>query len=271
MNFFERYFLNPICTGEGYNIYNTLIYGIILLLFLAGLIKLFEKLKIKVDGRFYLALLPFMLIGPTVRVLVDATVYQKMFLFGTCLTLNTTPGIYFLVFIPTIVFLLISRFIWKDFCKSFFLFGLLTFAVVHLFFLSNASRVQFSFNPFSLPLITAFTFLSAFFFYLISKKFLPFFLNSLPYSLVTVHLFDASTTVVGMYYYGYVEQHVLPNIVISLLGPFAMYALKLAVVPAIIYAFSKSKKPERDLLYLAVFILGIAPGMRNLLRIFLGV
>ena len=57
----------------------------------------------------------------------------------------------------------------------------------------------------------------------------------------------------------------------GIFGPFSIYALKLIVVPFVVKAVSSAEKDERELLYFAIFVLGVGPGLRNLLRIFLGV
>ena len=94
--------------------------------------------------------------------------------------------------------------------------------------------------------------------------------------LINVHMFDATTTFVALTYFPYFEQHVLPGFLISIFGPVVMYALKLVVVSVVLYYFDKElSKPQdmekRTFLKIIVLILGLGPGLRNFLRMIMGV
>jgi len=273
MSFISTYFLDPICTGEGYNVFNTLAYGLLLIGALYLILLLFRRYSISLSPGMYLALLPFILLGPTVRVMVDSKFYPKLFLFS-CFTLNTSPGIYLLAGIPAIIFALLAKYLNAsrgfDFNKSLFAFGSVYLLFIHAV-QYPATGVSFVYNFRALFIILALSIASISIFFFVAKKYLPFFTQRLPLFLVSAHLFDASTTFTGVFFYNYVEQHVLPNFLMGLFGPFAIYALKLLVVPFVVKAVSSGEKDERELLYFAIFVLGVGPGIRNLLRIFLGV
>ncbi len=272
MSFLSTYFLDPICTGQGYNVFNTFAYGLILLCALYGILLLFRRFSISLVPATYLALMPFILLGPTVRVMVDAGFYQKLFIVS-CLTLNTSPGIYLLAGIPALFCVLLARFLEKKglaFNRSLFSMGLIYFLLVH-FFQYPVGGVFFSFDLFALFQVLFLTLISCALFFLFARRYYPFFAQRLPFLLVSSHLFDASTTFTGIYFYGYVEQHVLPALLIGFFGPFAMYVLKLLVVPFVVKLASSAEDDEKRLLYFAVFILGVGPGLRNMLSIFLGV
>jgi len=93
------------------------------------------------------------------------------------------------------------------------------------------------------------------------------------------HFLDASATSVGMEYFGYVEKHFVPDLMISLTGtPFVMFLLKLPLVLLVIYvldiAYGKEFRENEDLLNLVkmgIIILGLAPGLRDVLRMAMGV
>ncbi|MCK4717883.1 MAG: DUF63 family protein, partial [Thermoplasmata archaeon] len=92
------------------------------------------------------------------------------------------------------------------------------------------------------------------------------------------HTFDATATYRGLAVYGYAEKHVLARNVISLANsPIAMFFMKFAVVVAIIYFLEIHIKKEMEddtmmgVLRLAVFVLGFAPGLRDMLRIAMGI
>jgi len=106
--------------------------------------------------------------------------------------------------------------------------------------------------------------------YLFTFKFKTF-LNGNLY-LITSHVFDASTTFTGIYFYDYWEQHVLPSYLINAAGPWVMFPIKILIVILAIY-IAKDIEDEnvKNFLKLIIFILGIGPGTRNLSRIIMGV
>ncbi len=92
--------------------------------------------------------------------------------------------------------------------------------------------------------------------------------------LLNVHMFDATTTFVALTYFNYFEQHVLPGFLINIFGPASMFILKLVVISAVLYIFDKEMKNDaekRTFLKIVILILGMGPGIRNFLRMIVGV
>ena len=92
--------------------------------------------------------------------------------------------------------------------------------------------------------------------------------------LLNVHMFDATTTFVALTYFNYFEQHVLPGFHIHIFGPASMFILKLVVISAVLYIFDKEMKNDaekRTFLKIVILILGMGPGIRNFLRMIVGV
>lgn len=93
------------------------------------------------------------------------------------------------------------------------------------------------------------------------------------------HFMDASATFIGIDYYGYTEKHILPSFLIGIFHTAGiMYLLKLVVISLVIYLIDISYKDDlRDdkvligLVKLCIFILGLAPGTRDMLRLTMGV
>lgn len=83
-------------------------------------------------------------------------------------------------------------------------------------------------------------------------------------------MFDASTTFVALNFFGYSEQHIFPNFIISLFGPASFIFLKLiGVVAALILVDKFSKDKEfNNYLKLCIGILGGATGARDLFTLF---
>ena len=81
-DFWSTYFVDPIMAdskgeaGAKYNIYNTIIYGLIFFFLFLVVQELLEDLKIEVDERFVIASVPLLILGGTSRVLEDADVFE---------------------------------------------------------------------------------------------------------------------------------------------------------------------------------------------------
>jgi len=95
-------------------------------------------------------------------------------------------------------------------------------------------------------------------------------------SLIVGHMLDASATSYGIDIHPlrYVEQHVVGSTLIDWTGTaFSMFPLKLAVVIPAIYvlqAYRKEANPEFwHLVVLAMIVVGLAPGVRDLARMVL--
>ena len=277
--FLVRYFVNPIAADSGYNIVNTLVFAIVLIGVIPLLTRLFERTKVKLDLKFYIAMMPLVVLGASVRALVDFGYYPPLYIHLTqkiFLALLITPGIYFLIFLPALLSVALAPFAkkrWKiEEYKFIAILGTACLTITHLLlytlYLQPGSA---GFRILPLLLVLAFGGLMTYLFYLFSDKFFPFFRKKIPFVLVATHLFDASTTFVGMQFYCFWEKHVLPTLVINIFGPFSMYFLKLLVVPAVVYfLWDMENKTERNLIYFVVFVLGLAPGLRNLLLLMFG-
>lgn len=61
---------------EGYTLISEITYGVILIIALYAIYKLLKKLKITIDWRFCLVLMPYILFGPVSRVLEDADYFN---------------------------------------------------------------------------------------------------------------------------------------------------------------------------------------------------
>src|SRR3989338_1217510 len=101
MGFFEQYFIDPITSGSGYNIYNTLAYAALLIVAVFVTYKLLKKMKIAIDDRFMLGVLPYVILGGLLRALKDASIVSS-FVFKT-------PVIYIVIFLAALGGLIISK------------------------------------------------------------------------------------------------------------------------------------------------------------------
>ena len=92
--------------------------------------------------------------------------------------------------------------------------------------------------------------------------------------IIYAHMLDASSTYYGVDWFGYYEKHVVPTFLIDLTGSAAiMFPLKLAILLPVLYMIDKSmQEPSlRNLTKLTLITLGLAPAVRNTLRLALGI
>jgi len=215
-----------------------------------------KKLKIEIDEKLFYALTPWVLAAAFIRVFEDANIYPKSFF-------TQTPGILISLFILVIPFIILSKNLEKKipFWKSFAFFGLFI-ALLHAIF--------FKINNWLGGLITISIFLPIFIFLLIIKKKLgvPSFLA------IAGQMLDASATFVSIQFFNYYEKHLLPNFLIEILGPWIMFPLKFIIVLiaiSLINNYLKDNKDLRNFMLLFVYVMGIAPGLRDLLRLIMNV
>jgi len=260
--FLKDYFLNPMADRTGYNIYNTLVYGIIALV-LVYIIFLALRKRIKIDENFFLYTLPFVVLGSTMRVLVDgndagfATFYPYT-------PLTTSPGIFFTIAFITLLSLFIGM---KTSMKKYFYIGL-ALAFLHIALLFPLFKNYLFFIEIIL-LATLFTVPA------ILK-----FKSIMPACAVFVHSLDGSATFLTLDVFnkslggGYFEQHVFANSLNSIFGsflPFLIVKIVFAYSAVLLISKEKMKKDEKAYLLLIITILGLAPGLRDSLRILCGV
>lgn len=72
---------NGVTAQQGYTILSEITYGIILIISLFIIYNILKKLKIVVDWRFCLSLLPFIIFGPVTRVLEDTQYFDVPFVY----------------------------------------------------------------------------------------------------------------------------------------------------------------------------------------------
>ena len=197
--------------------------------------------------------------------------------FSWIATLFPTPGSYVFTFIFALGVLLVSLAIqrfWKrnriPYWKPMFLTGL-------AFCILNVWMLPFT-NPWGLGMILGITgvFTATFFglTYLQEKKILKLELFSRVNSgLLSSHMLDSSATFVSVAFFGYYEQHPVPRLFIEAIGPWTFFVLKLAVLLPSLWIIDKygEEGEFKNFLKIVILILGLAPGMRDAIRLAAGV
>jgi uncharacterized membrane protein len=85
--------------------------------------------------------------------------------------------------------------------------------------------------------------------------------------------FDGAATFIGVEFYGYSEQHVLPSLIGGHFGYIAFFLLKIFISCIVIWLLNKEKieEDEKHLVVYAIIVMGLAPGIRDTLRMAAGV
>lgn len=275
LQFVNKYYIEPIIYDSGYNPVNTLTWALILGACVFGVIKLLDRMKVEVDERFIFSIIPFVLAGSSLRVLEDADVFSAPLKY-----LFITPNIYFVVFVVTLACLVVSKKLYDldvvgDWKKTFAAAG-------GLWFLSNLYALLYFediVRPDALVLILVIGTLVAFSIYGLARwQGIGLITDRLNFTILWVHLMDASSTFIGIDMLGYYEKHVVPAYLIDLTGTaLVMYPLKLAIFIPVIYVLdtqfndSKESISLRTFVKMVIIVLGLSPATRNTLRMALGI
>lgn len=273
--FISTYYIDPILYDEGYNIFNTITWALVLGVCIFGVMKLLNRMKVTIDEKFILSVIPFVLAGSSLRVIEDAGLFKPPMQY-----LFITPNIYFAVFAVTVLCLVVSKWIQKagkveDYRTAFAILGILWTAVnvIVLLYVENIVR------PTVPVLIVGAATVLTFLVYKISKYGgYELFTNKLNLSIVFAHLLDASSTIVGIDMLGYYEKHVIPSYLIDLTGTaLVMYPLKLMIFVPVLYVLDtqfdedEESRTLRTLVKMVIIILGLSPAFRNTIRMTLGI
>jgi uncharacterized membrane protein len=282
--FIEDYYIDPIIYDLGYNPVNTITWAIILVLSLFLVLKLLSKLEVKIDEGFILAVSPYIIAGSILRVIEDANIFDAPIRY-----ILITPLIYFFVFFVCISILTITKLVSTDFPKenpirrrrigihlnnykvSFGLIGAV-WVVVNATILFLNEEIVHPYIPFLIFGISLA--ISAIIYAISALSPLEFLRDKLNISILTAHLMDASASYIAIDRFGYVAKHVIEKLLVGGMGSIWMYPLKLVVILPILYVssqFPDEDKELKNLILLTILILGLAPAIRNTLRMMLGI
>jgi uncharacterized membrane protein len=283
-DFIYKYYIDPIRLGQSYNIVDTLTYAIILVIGVYLLYRWMSQSTWLSDGGFtigagfILATLPYIVLGGVLRVVQDTGMITGDFQF-----LLVTPLIYFVLFFFTITMLFLSRTVTRmGFFKNILTFyagaGIVSTAVVSLVLLAwgiNHAHVDlFILAIIPLMACTATLLVWACMRYLLGWKYVN---DPLYITLLFGQLLDASATSYGIDLHPsvrYIEQHVVGSGLIELTNTaFVMFPLKLVVLFPAIYIMEIYRREANPafwhLVLLAMIVVGLAPGIRDMTRMVL--
>ena len=279
---------------EGYTIVSEITYGVILIIALYFIYKLLKKFEIKVNWRFALALMPYIIYGPVSRVLEDSDFFTPPIVYWFI-----SPLIYLQIAIFAIFFLLLGYYLENKYPKKnitvnkiLFIGGLIflipSFYYIIRWIIGNQWSITtgIRFDVFLIViglvlLITGSVFLIGYIYR--NKEKFAVYTNPLNLLMLVGHLIDGITSYISIkdpFMLGlaiYTEKHPGSNFLLELWGPL-FPIVKFVLIIVVIYVFDILYKDELkkystfvNLLKIGILILGFSPGVRDLLRVTMGV
>lgn len=275
--FIYKYYIDPIRYGHPYTIVDTLTYALILIAAVFFIYRWLQRSGISITEDLVLSTLPFVVLGGLLRVVEDTGIIQS-----DLRLLLVTPLIFFVIFFFSFSSLYISHALAKNgFIKHYLLLyrsvGIIASAIsatVLCFYGIAFTRIGVSEFLFIILLACGITALMwGCIRYLFQWDFASYSLYKL---LIFGHMLDASATSYGidLHTLAYREVHVVGSLLIDLTGTaFSMFILKIIVIiPAIYLLEAYKKEGNKELWYIVVLCmitLGLAPGIRDMVRMVL--
>lgn len=275
--FIETYYIYPITHDTGYNPVNTMTWALVLIVFLFLALKLMEKLEIEIDNRFIAAVSPYIVVGASLRVMEDAGLAAPPLSY-----LLITPLIFFLMFFCCVAILIVSVkaarspiIKIKDYKPTFGLIGVL-WLTANLSILLWKEDVILPWVLFAVIGLSG-SILGVI--YALASRFgLQFLIEKLNLAALAAHLLDASSSFIGIDMLGYTGKHVIEGLIVTHTGTAAgMYPLKLGILVPVLYVLDTQFTEDvedmelKNLVLLALIVIGLAPAVRNTIRMMLGV
>ncbi|CCJ36399.1 hypothetical protein BN140_1476 [Methanoculleus bourgensis MS2] len=275
--FLYKYYIDPIRYGQAYTLVDTLTYALILIAAVYIVYRGLQRYKIAVDDELVLATMPFVVLGGLLRVVEDTGMITSDFRF-----LLITPLIFFTVFVVAAVALFAGKLaenagLVARYSRVYGGVGIVACL------LSTAALVWFGLSETTIALDVLVAILAlasvsslALWALLVYGAKWDYASNILYKLLIFGHMLDASATSYGIDIHPihYVEQHVVGSNLIEATGTaFSMFLLKIAVLIPAIYILEMYKKEGSPglwhLILLAMIVVGMAPGIRDMVRMVL--
>jgi uncharacterized membrane protein len=287
-------YYNGIKSEEKFTIISEIIYGLLIITILFGLYRLLKRWNIDVNWNFCLSIMPYIIAGSVTRVLEDSGFFIKPSVY-----LFITPIIYFQILLIFLIFIVLGYYIQNRFKSNYlnlnsilFISGLI-YLTPFIFFtiqwlIGNrwGDGNSLRYDVFFLVLILSISII--FIVYLISRYFkkndnLSIYSRPLNLAMLGGHMIDGISSYISIYdplnmgLPSYYEKHPASDFIMNIWPPL-FPIIKFILIILVIYVFDIVYKKEFEnyprlvnLLKIGIFILGFAPGFRDLLRVLMGV
>ncbi|MDH7593665.1 MAG: DUF63 family protein [Methanomicrobiales archaeon] len=275
--FIYKYYIDPIRYGHPYNVVDTLTYAGILLVSVYLVYKWLIARGTPLDRNFVLSTIPFVVFGGLLRVVEDTGLITSDLRF-----LLVTPLIFFSVFFIAVMALLAGTYLqdkgrvqnYRSIYAGTGIACVFVCSTVLIVYGLTQGRIGF----FVLALISALAAASSIAFWALLRYGLgwKYVSDTLYRMLIFGHMLDASATGYGvdLHEIPYREVHVVGSTLISMTGSgFSMYLLKIGVLIPAVYLLERYRTEGETGLYhiviLVMILLGLAPGIRDMVRMIL--
>ena len=283
-----------VIPAEKFTLISEIVYGVLVISVLVGIYRLLQRWNVSVDFSFLIAVLPYIVYGSVVRVLEDAQLFTEPVVYWF-----VTPLIYFQSLFLTLIFMSLGHFLEREkihkyittktilftggvLCLLPFLYYLIAWMLGDQWGATDGVRFDVFF------LVAGIVFLSVFPVYLLGKTFktrpsISIYAHPLNLFMLLGHMLDGSSSYISIYdpfHMGlpiYIEKHPASDLLMQLWPPL-FPIVKFLLIIVVIYVFDVLYKDElqqyprlANLLKISIFILGFAPGLRDLLRVCMGV
>lgn len=259
-----------------YTVVQTVIYALLVILGLYLLYKWLKKIGIAIDTRLIISSITYIIFGGILRVIEDTNMVPDPWWI-----LFITPQVYILTLIFAGAVLFISYLLEKKkivdtYVKPYAGTGILC-CVVSFLILCIFGIMTGNFNGIDGLIVVGAAAAALLGIWALLRYVFKWEYASHPMyiALLASHMLDASATSFAISFRGYYEQHVLGGALIELTGtPYIMFALKVAVLIPAVWILEKFRKESGMeafwyLVILAMIVVGLGPGIRDLLRMVL--
>jgi uncharacterized membrane protein len=293
-----------IAATPGYTTVSTISYAIVLVFMLMGVLLLLRRLRLRMTPRFYVALVPFMLLGGALRVVEDTNVAflradAGMLLPYPPVALIISPFIYFVMFAVTLATLIVAvTLARRGITESYepFVGGVgsvaLAVTVGWLLYISATSEIVGFFPSIAVITLGGATLVAGLFWWA-SQRYAPFVNQGTGYLGILIvwgHTVDGIANVVSLDWTGaigtgvtYSSKHVVNEATVQIterLQPawlseaigtaWPFLFIKIAAAVFVVWVFNDDIFEENPryayLLLVAILAVGLGPGTRDMIR-----
>lgn len=254
-----------------YSIQDYFVYILILFAIIFIFLKIFERIRL--DRRFLILISPYVVMGISIRLLVDVGRIEFNQLY------SVTPGVYIVTIVLGLIFISLGFLIQRLTGIDYWILPFISGSIISLFLVYQLS--SYLINPGWIPYPVLLAIFITLAIYAISILFkIEIFQKTSNLGIIFAHLLDGSATSLALDNYpNFYEEHLLPSYLISLAGDnaFIMVPIKLSIILLALYFIERWYEEEKkennrckhNTLYtvikLVIFIIGIGPGIRNTL------
>ena len=266
---FYNCFQVGIETYTGYNACNTTAYALGFILLVYGIWKAFQWLKLRVDYGLFTALVPYVMLISSLRVIEDFRLVPRS---SNPLELGfytITPGIYAVGTIVIVGGMLLAwRLGGKNWKAVYGKAGWMLLLPFMAFYLYNQSTLFTPpYGPIQVVLLTLALSLA---FKWALPRLKVYVLEKRENLIVTMAgALDAAATTTALQFYGFQELHVVPNYFIALAGTPYIFLFKVPIVIGALWLldehFEKDDKEMNLFTKMALLVLPLGPGFRDFL------